>query len=80
METISVSDLKAHLSAELKRVRAGITLTVVDHRHPVARLTPIEEEGLFASDADERYRYRELTPLIRSDPLRMLEEERRDSW
>lgn len=80
METISVSDLKTHLSAELKRVRAGITLTVVEHRHPVARLTPIEEEGFYVSDAVERYSYRELAPLIGRDPLRMLEEERRDSW
>jgi len=34
MKTISVSDLKTHLSAELKKVKAGETVVVLDHRHP----------------------------------------------
>lgn len=80
METISVSELKTHLSAELKRVRSGVTLTVVDHRHPVARLTPVSEEGFFVSDAGERYEYRALEALARANADRLLEEERRDSW
>ena len=80
MTTISVSDLKTHLSAELKRVRSGTVLTVVDHRHPVAQLVPIGDDGLFVSEAVARYEYRELTPLMENDPLRALEEERRDSW
>jgi prevent-host-death family protein len=40
----SVSHLKAHLSAELKAVKAGETIVVVDRDHPVARLVPLEEE------------------------------------
>lgn len=80
METISVSDLKTHLSSELKRVRSGITLTVVDHRHPVARLMPIGVEGLFVSEAQSHYECGELEPLMQGDPLSALEEERRDSW
>jgi len=80
METISVSKLKTPLSAELKRVRSGITLTVLDHRHPVARLTPVAEEGFFVSDSGEKYEYRELDPLVKANTDRLLEEERRDSW
>jgi prevent-host-death family protein len=80
LTTISVSDLKTHLSAELKRVRAGTVLTVVDHRHPVAQLIPMDDGELFVSEAAARYEYRDLAPLMKNDPLRALEEERRDSW
>lgn len=80
METISVSDLKAHLSSQLKRIRSGVTLTVLDHRHPVAQLMPIGDESLFVHKAQGRYECEELEPLTRNDPLRALEEERRDSW
>ncbi|MCF7949958.1 MAG: type II toxin-antitoxin system Phd/YefM family antitoxin [Spirochaetia bacterium] len=38
MKTISVSKLKAHLSAELKEVKKGSRIIVLDHRHPVAIL------------------------------------------
>lgn len=80
METISVSKLKAGLSAELKRVQAGQVLTVVDHRHPIAALVPIEDEALYAREAAAPYAFRELSPLVSSDPLAALAEERQDSW
>jgi prevent-host-death family protein len=80
METISVSKLKAQLSAELKRVQAGQILTVVDHRHPIAALVPIEDEATYAREAEAPYAYRELGPLMTGDPLAVLEAERKDSW
>jgi prevent-host-death family protein len=40
METISISNLKAHLSATIKRVRAGNRVVVVDRDIPVAEITP----------------------------------------
>jgi prevent-host-death family protein len=50
METISVSNLKAHLSGELKKVRSGARIVVLDHNHPVAELVPLSgEEDLFCS-------------------------------
>jgi len=80
METISISRLKAQLSAELKRVQAGQVLTIVDHRHPIANLVPLESEGLFAREAGVPYAFRELSPLMADDPLTALGEERKDSW
>ena len=80
METISVSKLKAQLSAELKRVQAGQVLTVVDHRHPIAAIVPLDSEGLFTREARGQYSYRELEPLVSSDPLAALAEERGEPW
>jgi antitoxin (DNA-binding transcriptional repressor) of toxin-antitoxin stability system len=80
METISVSQLKTHLSAELKRIEGGIVLTVVDHKRPVATLSPIHEESLFAREASGKYKYEKLAPLVKGDPLRLLDEERKDTW
>jgi antitoxin (DNA-binding transcriptional repressor) of toxin-antitoxin stability system len=80
METISVSRLKAQLSAELKRVQSGIVLTVVDHKHPIANIVPLETEDVFTREAGASYVCRSLPPLMSIDPLVGLEEERRESW
>jgi prevent-host-death family protein len=39
--TVGIAELKASLSAFLVRVRAGETVLVTDHGHPVARIVPI---------------------------------------
>jgi antitoxin (DNA-binding transcriptional repressor) of toxin-antitoxin stability system len=80
MKTISVSKLKAHLSAELKEVQQGSRIIVLDHRHPVAILGPYEEEPLFVREAQQSYSYKELEPLTTVDPLDKMEEERSDRW
>jgi len=80
METISVSELKTHLSAELKRVQNGITLTVVDHKRPVAILSTVDRECLFVREATEKYQAEALTPLISTNPDLLLTQEREDSW
>lgn len=41
MRTVSVSELKAKLSAYLARVRAGEELTVTDRGRAVAQLSPL---------------------------------------
>ncbi len=38
---VGVADLKAHLSAYLRVVRSGTTLTLMDRKTAIARLTPI---------------------------------------
>ena len=43
MKEVGIADLKARLSAHLRRVRAGESLTVLDRRTPVARVVPYEE-------------------------------------
>ena len=80
METISVSELKTHLSAELKRVQTGIVLTVVDHKRPVATLSAVGRECLFVREATEKYQAEALTPLISINPDVFLTQEREDAW
>jgi antitoxin (DNA-binding transcriptional repressor) of toxin-antitoxin stability system len=40
MDTVGIADLKARLSAHLRAVRRGRTLTVLDRDRPVARIVP----------------------------------------
>lgn len=40
MEQVGITDLKAHLSQHLRRVRSGATLTVVSRGTPVAQIIP----------------------------------------
>ncbi|HVT60641.1 MAG TPA: type II toxin-antitoxin system prevent-host-death family antitoxin [Thermoanaerobaculia bacterium] len=40
MERVGIAELKAHLSENLRKVRSGRTLTVVDRGTPVAKLVP----------------------------------------
>ena len=44
MKTTTISDLKQHLSARLKTVRAGEPLLVTDRRVPVAMLAPLSPD------------------------------------
>ncbi len=55
-------------------------LTVVDHKRPVATLSPVRAECLYAREPSKRYAYKPLAPLIDKDPLSLLDEERKDSW
>jgi len=60
MEKVTISRLKNHLSAYLRKVRAGATILVVDRDEPVARL---ERVGNTAPDAG-------LGPLERAGVVR----------
>ena len=40
-EEVGIADLKAHLSAHLRKVRNGETLTVLDRDTPIAQIAPI---------------------------------------
>ena len=44
METVSVRELRQHLSRYLKRVAAGERLVVTERRRPVAMLGPLPEQ------------------------------------
>ena len=80
MHTITIAKLKATLSAELKRVRAGETVTVLDRSTPVAQLSPIPDAIKVTQPAEEPYRFRKLSPLTTRDPLEFLEMERDEKW
>jgi antitoxin (DNA-binding transcriptional repressor) of toxin-antitoxin stability system len=77
MKKASVSYLKAHLSAELKAVRAGETVIVMDRDHPVARLVPLAESG--GSEVREPVRsfgFQRPEPLVPGGSLEALLEDR----
>lgn len=77
MKRSSVSDLKAHLSAHLLRVRRGEEIVVTDRGRPVARLVPAEGADLLgdalaglAADGLVRPPQRALSPdLLRPSPV-----------
>ena len=45
MKCVGTADLKAHLSAHLRAVRQGSSLTVLDRKTPIARLIPFEDRA-----------------------------------
>jgi antitoxin (DNA-binding transcriptional repressor) of toxin-antitoxin stability system len=79
---VKISELKAHLSAFLGKVRQGRSFTVLDRKTPIALLTPLPPEpsaALRAPPAQVRRgrgdlkRIRPLPPLaLESDSLALL--------
>ena len=80
MRAIAIARLKATLSAELRRVRTGESVTVLDRTTPVAVLAPVPEAVHVVQVAARPYAYRRLSPLTSLDPLRHLDEERGERW
>ena len=50
MEKATISELRKHLSAYLKKVRAGQSVLILDRNRPVARLVGVAAQG----PADDR--------------------------
>jgi antitoxin (DNA-binding transcriptional repressor) of toxin-antitoxin stability system len=78
MKTISVSQLKSSLCAELKMVREGDPLVVLDHNHPIARVIPYRLD----EDPDIRlplhaFSFARHERLIAADSIASLLEERK---
>jgi antitoxin (DNA-binding transcriptional repressor) of toxin-antitoxin stability system len=80
MKTISISELKTHLSRELKKVKAGQSLMVTDHSNGVAILSPPSDSLIVLREAKRKFQARELKPLISGDVLAYLRESREDKW
>jgi len=78
--TIEVSELKAHLSAELRRVKEGETTIIVDHKKPVAKLCGLESAPRYARRSSNPFIWKEFEPLITDDLQAMIDKERADSW
>lgn len=77
--TIGIADLKAHLSAEIKRVRSGGSITILDHKQPVAKLTGLESGLSYVRRARKPFVWKELPPLVEGDIDDLINEERADS-
>ena len=80
MRSVTIARLKATLSAELRRVRAGEQVTVLDRTTPVALLAPVPQAVRVVRAAQAPYACRTLTPLMARDPLPYLDEERGEAW
>jgi antitoxin (DNA-binding transcriptional repressor) of toxin-antitoxin stability system len=78
MKTIAIAELKARLCAELKGVSAGEPIMVLDHRKPVALISPLPAALEYTRRRKGAYVYKKLAPLVTSDPLAYLEAERGD--
>ena len=62
MTSVRIADLKARLSAHLKSVRKGRTLTVFDRDTPIAQIVPFTVEALEVRRATRRVRDLRLAP------------------
>lgn len=68
MEKTTISQLKARLSAYLKKVRAGQTILILDRDEPVARLERVGGRGAGTGDdetGDDRLNRLERAGLLR---------------
>ena len=96
MTSVSVTELKAHLSQYLREVRRGGEVQVLDRGRPVARLTGVDasstssgEEhrqhlvraGILRPGTAETARVLDQAPLeLATDLRRAVDEERDDRW
>lgn len=83
MRKVRIAELKAHLSAHLKAVRKGQTVTVMDRDTPIARIVPYREGAAPTLRVRAPMRKLHSTPLpppmsVPVDSLAALREERRD--
>jgi len=79
MSTISVSQLKTHLSREIREVQRGKSILVTDHDHPVAKLVPIDNDNpIFVRPATKSMKsfVQRSKVKVKIDPLVYLLEDR----
>jgi len=80
---VSVSQLKAQLSASLKVVREGGRIVVMDHNRPVAALVPLESERLtVVQKPSKKLVHKDWPSLVSSetDLEKIFQEVRSDKW
>ena len=78
MRTTNISSFKANISRELRSVRAGERIVIVDRDIPVAEVIPFGgyAQRLPARPPKGRLVLRRLSISVAVDPLRFLMEER----
>ena len=79
MSEVGIAELKARLSAHLRSVRNGGTLTVLDRETPIARIVPYAAQPLEIRKATRRLRdlKRPPKPSTPTNSLAVLVEDRR---
>jgi antitoxin (DNA-binding transcriptional repressor) of toxin-antitoxin stability system len=78
VKTINISQLKAHISEQLRAVRKGQRLVILDRDIPVAQLVPYERPApALVPRAPKRViKLRKLGISVKRDPLEVLIAER----
>lgn len=77
MKTVGIADLKARLSAHLRAVRKGRTLTVLDRDTPVAQIVPFAASPVEVRRATRRPKdLKPSTPAGSTDSLAVLLDDR----
>lgn len=81
MESVSVATLKSNLSGYLDAVKNGKEIIVTSHRHPIARLVPIQNSIANLGIIPARKPVSSLKKIkgisLKFDPLDFLLEDRR---
>ena len=79
MKTTNISQFKAHISEELRKVRGGQHIIILDRDIPVAEVVPYREEknSFKARPPKRRLEYVQSSFSVQTDPLQYLMEERR---
>ena len=77
VKTINVTTLKAKASQAIREVRGGETYIILDRDVPVARIVPLEEDGLVSGLPTGKYRWPKLKIRVSVDPVEYLIEDRR---
>jgi len=71
-DSVGVRDLKASLSAYLRRVRDGESLTVTDHGQPIARIIPAgTPAGLERLMGQSWFKWSGRKPVLQDPPLKL---------
>lgn len=78
METISISNLKTHLSSTLKKIKTGSRFIVMDREYPVAEIIPYKPiTKLKIKVASQKFNPKlQLKIQLKIDPLKYLLEDR----
>jgi len=71
MEKATISQLKARLSAYLRKVRAGQTILILDRDEPVARLERVASGSAERAPGDDRLMRLERAGLLRRATRRL---------
>ena len=81
MDSVSLAEAKAQLSAIIDRVEAGEEVTITRHGKPVARLSAVQQpKRPFKEFAEELAAFRATMPKLRKSSAQLIREMRDESY
>lgn len=79
----NISTLKQGLSAALEKVKSGRTITVLERKTPIARIVPFKAEKvpkLSLREPTRKFVDLNIRVKIKSDPAKIIAEDREEKW